>query len=91
VARWSIGRVQEVRPTHSSKAYAAFEVYFAEDDQAEPQITVEYAIAFDTRHKRWASEEHAREAVEPYLDEPTPPRYLVVDREGNVKVRDLAG
>jgi hypothetical protein len=91
VARWSIRRVQEVRPTHLSKAYAVFEVYFAEDDQAEPQMTVEYAIAFDTHHKRWASEEHARAAVEPYLDEPTPPRRLIVDGEGNVSVRGLAG
>jgi hypothetical protein len=90
VARWSVSRVQEIRPSRGSNAYAAYAIYFAEDDQPEPRVTVEYAIGISS-HRRLASPEHARDAVEPFLDEPILPRRLLVDRDGNVSVREPEG
>jgi hypothetical protein len=81
VSRWTIGRVRAVPPQAGSDRDAAFAIHFAEDDQPEPQMTVEYAAPSSV-----ASAAHAREAVGPYLDDDEPPRRLVVSREGAVRV-----
>jgi hypothetical protein len=83
VSRWSIGRVRSVPPQPGSDRDAAFAIHFAEDDQSEPQMTVEYA-----KPSKHASATHAREAVRPYLDDESPPRRLIVDREGNARLGD---
>jgi hypothetical protein len=61
---------------------AAFAIYFAENDQPEPQMIVEYASGGGWRY---ATQAHARRVATSYLDEETPPRRLIVDRDGNVR------
>jgi hypothetical protein len=46
-------------------------------------VTVEYA-----KPSKHASASHARAAVRPYLDDETPPRRLIVDRDGNARPGD---
>ena len=84
MARWSIGRVRTVEPAPGTDCEAAYALDFAEDDQPEPNITVEYAAGGG---RRYASPAHARAAAKPYLDDERPPRRLVVDREGNARPR----
>jgi hypothetical protein len=82
MTRWTIGRIRSVPPTPGSDCDAAFAIHFSEDDQPEPQITIEYAAP--SRH---ASARHARKVVSSYLDDEQPPRRLVVNREGNARPR----
>jgi hypothetical protein len=80
MTRWTVARIRAVPAVPGSNRDAAFAIHFAEDDQPEPQMTVEYARG-GTR--RWASTVHARAMVKPYLDLEHPPRRIVVDRDGN--------
>ena len=84
MARWSIGRVRTVAPAPDSDCYAAYALHFAENDQPEPNITIEYAAGGS---RRYGSPAHARAAAEAYLDDEQPPRRLVVDREGKARPR----
>jgi hypothetical protein len=68
-----------------SDCEVAFALHFREDDQPDPQITVEYASGGSGKY---ASLAHARKVAEPYLDDEIPPRRLLVDRAGNVHRRD---
>ena len=79
--RWSVGRVRSVAPSQGSDAEKAYAIHFAESDQPEPQITVEYASGGGGKY---ASHAHARKAVEPFLDLATPPRRVVVGRNGEI-------
>jgi hypothetical protein len=63
---------------------AAFAIYFVGNDQSVPQMTVEYASGGGGRY---ATQAHARRVVEPYLDNEKPPRELIVDRDGAVRLR----
>ena len=83
VSRWTIVRVRPVSPQAGSDRDTAFAIHFAEDDQPEPQMTVEYAAPSSL-----ASTLHAREAAGPYLDDDEPPRRLIVSREGEIRVAD---
>jgi hypothetical protein len=85
MARWSIGRVRSVPPAPGSDCEAAFALHFQEDDQPDPQITVEYASGGGGRY---ASPAHARATAAPYLDDEIPPRRLIVNREGNTHRRE---
>jgi hypothetical protein len=66
---------------------AAFAIHFAENDQREPQVIVEYAGGGGWRY---ATQAHARRVVTPYLDDESPPRRLIVDRDGNVRPQAAA-
>lgn len=85
MTRWSIGRVRSVAPTPGSDCEAAFALHFQEDDQPDPQITIEYASGGGGKY---ASAAHAKAAAASYLDDERPPRRLLVDRAGNVHQRD---
>ena len=78
----NIKRVRPVEPTPGADVEYAYAIHF--DEGPEPQITVEY-VAGGGKH---ASEEHARKAVAPYLDQEELPRRLIVDSDGDVRVRD---
>jgi hypothetical protein len=80
VTRWTIARIRSVPAAPGSDREAVFAIHFAEDDQPEPQMTVEYARGA-THH--WASVVHARAMAKPYLDLERPPRRIVVDRNGD--------
>lgn len=74
-----INRIRSVPPTSGTDADAAMAVHL--DDGPEPHVTIDYARGGGGRH---ASQSHARRIVQPYLDRAeTPPRRIVVDREGN--------
>lgn len=75
-----IDRVRQVPPMPGSDASIAYAVHF--DGGPEPSVIIEYA------HSAFASASHARQLVAPYLNAEVVPRLLVVDREGNVRVRD---
>lgn len=75
-----IDRVRQVPPLPGSDASIAYAVHF--DSGSEPSVIIEYA------HSAFASASHARQLVAPYLNAEVVPRRLVVDREGNVRVRD---
>jgi hypothetical protein len=78
---WTIDRVRDVPPTAGSECYAAYAFHFVgADDPHEPQMVVEY-----TSGGTHASKQHARQVVQPYLDADTPPRRIVVDRDGNAR------
>lgn len=83
VSRWTVGRVRSVPPKAGSDCDAAFAIHFAEDDQPEPQMTVEYA-----EPSHLASAQHAEAAAGPFLDDENPPRRLIVSRAGDVRPRN---
>jgi hypothetical protein len=58
-------------------------VHVVAEDDGVAEILVEYARGGSQHSKR-----HPREATAPYLGWPPPPPRLVVDREGNVAVRE---
>jgi hypothetical protein len=68
-----------------SDVSAAFVVHVVAEDGSVAQIAVEYARGGPRRD----SVGHARQAVIAYLDDPTPPERLVVDREGKVSAREV--
>jgi len=85
VSRWHIGRVRSVPPTPGSDCDTAYALHFREDDQPEPQITVEYVSGGGGKY---ASPAHARKVAEPYLNDEIPQRRLIVDRDGNARRHD---
>jgi hypothetical protein len=80
VAVRKIDRVLQVAPMPGSDASLAYAVHF--DGGSEPSVVIEYANSV------FASASHARQLVAPYLNAEVVPRRLVVDREGNVRVRE---
>jgi len=80
VAVRKIDRVRQVPPTPGSDASIAYAVHF--DSGPEPAVVVDYVTS------AFASASHARQVVTPYLNTEVMPRRFVVDREGNVRVRD---
>ena len=80
----TINRIRSVPPTPGTDAEAALAIHL--DEGSEPQTTVEYAAGGGGRH---ASEGHARRIVQEYLDRgESPPRRIMVDREGNARPRE---
>jgi hypothetical protein len=77
MTRCSIGRIRAVEPTRGSDCEAAFAVHFAEDDQPDPQITVDYARGGGGQ---FASQQHVRSVVATDLDGGNVLRRIVVDR-----------
>jgi hypothetical protein len=79
---WSIDSVADANCRgDSDPCEAALAIHFQGDDSGYPRVTVEYASA------AMASGGHARDAVAKYLDDAVLPRYLYVDREGEISAR----
>lgn len=75
-----IDRVRQVPPSAGSDASIAYAVHF--DSGPEPAVVIDYVTS------AFASAANARQVVTPYLNAEFMPGRLVVDREGNVRVRD---
>jgi hypothetical protein len=83
VTRWSIEDVRRVT-VRGSDSHAAFVIHVFAEDGSVAQIVVEYARG----GPQIDSVGHARRVATAYLDDPTPPRRLVVDRGGKVSARE---
>ena len=75
-----IDRVRQVPPTPGSDTSIAYAVHF--DSGPDPAVTIDYLTS------AFASAAHARHVVAPYMNAEIVPRRIVVDREGNARVRE---
>jgi hypothetical protein len=76
--------VRSVPPTAGTDAEAALAVHLGESE--EPDVVIEYAGGGGGRY---ATSGHARAIVREYLDRgETPPRRIMVDRDGHVHPRE---
>jgi hypothetical protein len=78
VARWKIEREWSAAPTPGTDADVAFTFHLVANG-AERQLTVEYAAP-----AQLASTSPARKIVAGVLDDETPPRRVIVARDGDV-------
>jgi hypothetical protein len=83
VSTWTIVRDWPAKPVAGSDRDAAFAFELAAPGRESEQVTVEYA-----KPSSLASLDHARSVVSAHLDDETPPRRLIVDREGNVAISE---
>ena len=83
MARWKIEREWTASPTPGSDRDAAYAFELSAEGVEPAQVTVEYAAP-----SRLASSSHARSVVSQHLDDETPPRRIIVGREGDARAAE---